>query len=499
MKVLAATLAALFLAQPAHAAEVRLDEDRLYLRARRESLRSVLRQFEHVGVDVRMEPGIDAIVDGVMEGDPVDAAMEQLLESFNYLLFWDVLQGPAGPMPRLHAIHVFRPGQRRTVKPLRERSAQFEVARDGLQVHEPFVRDELLFGVKPGTSGKEFRALLALVGGTLVQSVPERGIYRIRLPENSDVMALVRLLRGQGSVAVAEPNYIYSLPPPNVEAARADAAPGAAAPEAAAAFTPVHAQQPALALFDSGLSPSVTLDGSVLGRFDAVDPQRALTDPMGHGTQMALVASGQVVPWGVPPEAGSQRVPLLAVRAFDDQGRATSLSIIQALDYAVQNGARVVNMSWGTESNSAFLRDAIRSARDKGLVLVASAGNEPTQRPVYPAAYDEVIAISAMNADGTLWNKSNYGGFIAAAAPGTGVFPVGHNGPPGGYAGTSIASAWVARAFALYFEQNPGASAEQAEAAFFAALTDAGPKGSDRYFGRGALDSAALSLFLQQR
>lgn len=476
--------------------EVRLDGGFLHLHARQSSLRAVLEQFQHAGVKVNMEPGIDAVVHGEIEGEPVEEALARLLESFNYLLFWEVIHGPLGPLPRLESIHVFRPGQRRTVRPLPPRSDGIEVGRNPLRPHEPFVTDELLIGVQGGTRAAEFRALLAMVGGTLVESIPEFGIYRVRVPPGSDVFALVQQLRAQGAVAVAEPNYVYELPTPSQAADGAAPRSGAERPDQQQPFLPVQVRQPALAIFDSGLSPALTLDNSVIGRFDAMDPSRSLADPLGHGTQMALVASGQVVPWGLPEEAGQQRVPLLAVRAFDDNGRATSVGIINAIHYAVENGARVINMSWGTESNSAFLRNAVQHAREQGLVLVASAGNEPTQRPVYPAAFDEVIAVSAMSGDGALWERSNYGNFIAAAAPGTGSFPVGHKGPPGSYAGTSIASANVARAFALYFEQHPGATAVEAERAFFDALTDAGPRGTDRYFGRGALDAAAWDRLL---
>jgi len=241
---------------------------------------------------------------------------------------------------------------------------------------------------------------------------------------------------------------------------------------------------------------SIDLDGSVRARYDAVDPSRSLSDPLGHGTQMAMVAAGSVTPGGVESGFGRQRVPLIAVRAFDDEGRATSVGLIQGIEYAIQQGARVINMSWGTESNSEFLRNAIALARKNGVVVVASAGNEPTRRPVYPAAFDHVIGVSAMNSDGNLWEKSNYGRFISAAAPGTGSFSVGHNGPPGNYAGTSIASAYTSRAMVRYFQRHPKATVEQAEKAFYAALTDAGPTGTDDRYGRGALDNAAMQKFL---
>ena len=503
-----ATILGLVLQTDYVCADVRFDGDLLYLSARNESLIDVLEDFTRVGVDVHVEPGIDAMVSGTIDGEDVDEAMGKLLESFNYVLFWDVLEGPVGPLPRLDAIHVFRPGKRRLVRRLDPDPTAYEVTRHPLRVNEPYVKDELLVGLKHGVTAEEFRSLLARLGATIVSSIPEMGIYKLRLPEDTDVLAAMKQLQAQDQVAAVEPNYIYDLPRtaragevaqtlPDPDGPRVDnSQPSDSARSSSEGFVRANPQDPSLAIFDSGLMANVDLDGSVLGRYDAVDPSRSLSDPIGHGTQMAMIAAGSVVPHGVDPSLGQQRVPLVAVRAFDDSGRATSVGLIQGIQYAIEQGVRVINMSWGTESNSQFLQDAIKFARDNGIVVVASAGNEPTQRPVYPAAFDNVIGVSAMNPDGNLWEKSNHGRFVSAAAPGTGQFPIGHKGPPGSYAGTSIASAYTARALTRYFQQNPDASVDDAEKAFFASLTDAGPSGKDNKYGRGALDDEALKKLL---
>jgi hypothetical protein len=189
--------------------------------------------------------------------------------------------------------------------------------------------------------------------------------------------------------------------------------------------------------------------------------------------------------------ADGEGPPLLAVRAFDEEGATSNFAIMRALQYALSKGARVVNLSWGTETDSAFLADAIAYAQGKGAVIVAAAGNEPTGRAVYPAAYDGVIAVSALNGDGSVWDQSNRGAFVTVSAPGRATLPVGHAGPPGSYAGTSIASAYVARELALYFARNPQATAADARKALQQAVTDAGAKGRDPLHGHGALDAAA--------
>jgi subtilisin family serine protease len=228
-----------------------------------------------------------------------------------------------------------------------------------------------------------------------------------------------------------------------------------------------------------------------------VQPGRKISDPVGHGTQMALVASGAVAPGGVPPELVDEGVPILAVRSFDDRGRATNYGLLRGIDYVVNEGGRVVSMSWGTETNSEFLKHAVMYAQDQGLIVVASAGNQPINRPLYPAAYRGVLAVSAITTDGEIWDQSNFGNFIFAAAPGTGSFPIGYNGPPGTYAGTSISSPFVARALTQYLTLHPVASNEQAVKALTDALTDAGELGRDDKYGHGSLDAEALKRYLQ--
>jgi hypothetical protein len=208
---------------------------------------------------------------------------------------------------------------------------------------------------------------------------------------------------------------------------------------------------------------------------------------------MALIASGAVQPAGVPADPNG--VPILAIRAFDDAGYASNFSLMNSIDYAITKGARVLSMSWGTETDSAFLQRAVADAQRRGMVVVAAAGNEPHGRPVYPAAYPGVIGVSAMNTDGSLWEKSNYGKAVYAAAPGRATFPVGHEGPPGSYAGTSIGAPYVAREISKYLAAKPDATVNDVVRDFRNALTDSGDKGKDPKYGYGAFDAAAMKQF----
>ena len=483
---LSLALVAGLLAAGAQGLVLRLDEERISLEADGDRLVTILEEFSRFGVAVKLEPGIDAIVTGSLDDVEINQGLGELLASFNYLLFWRVLDGPVGRITALSGMHIFRPGHQESVIAFEPKDGRLEVVRRrGLPPH---ARSEILLGLKPGTNMKQFKELLASVGGTVVDSLGGLGIYLVRLPRGADVPRAAAALTRNPWVAVAEPNYVYDLP-------RAAASSGPETGRTQAA-PPPPAGAAALAIFDSGLDGLPLLDDAVTGSYNAVNPGEPMSDTVGHGTQMALIGAGAVAPDGIPLAAVDESVPILAVRSFDDEGRATNYGLLRGIDYTVDHGGRVISMSWGTETSSEFLEYAIGYAQEKGLLVVASAGNQPINRPMYPAAYEGVLGISAVTPDGELWSKSNYGDFIFAAAPGTGTFPVGHNGPPGAYAGTSISSPFIGRALTQYLTQNPGAGNQDAVDALKDALTDSGENGKDEFYGYGTLDAQALERFL---
>ena len=96
-----------------------------------------------------------------------------------------------------------------------------------------------------------------------------------------------------------------------------------------------------------------------------------------------------------------------------------------------------------------------REAEDWPLYFTLDAG--PNLHLIYPAAYDNVIGVGALAADGKPWNQSNHGDFVSVSAPGVADLPVGYQGAPGTYAGTSIASAYIARRVAAILDRTPNA------------------------------------------
>ena len=215
-----------------------------------------------------------------------------------------------------------------------------------------------------------------------------------------------------------------------------------------------------MAILDTGFGSDSGLQDFVLASFDAMNPAEPISDSLGHGTQMALIAAGVVKPSGAGEDFKAQ-IPIIPIRAFDNNGFTSNFSIMRSIDFALNHDARVMSLSWGSETRSDFLENVLDLANAKGLIVVASAGNEPTGKPVYPAAYPSVVGVGALAPDGKFWKRSNYGNFVRLSAPGFATLPVGYKGDPGVYAGTSIAAAFVANIIANYISANPKATKQE--------------------------------------
>jgi subtilisin family serine protease len=140
---------------------------------------------------------------------------------------------------------------------------------------------------------------------------------------------------------------------------------------------------------------------------------------------------------------------IMPLRAFDDQGRSDLFMVAKAIRYAANNGANVINMSFGTLEASKALKNSVDYARGQGAILVASAGNSNTSAPQYPAAYTGVLAVAATDLTDQKASFSNYGNYIFVDGPGVRIL----SAYPGGYyaivSGTSFSAPEVAATAAL--------------------------------------------------
>lgn len=172
------------------------------------------------------------------------------------------------------------------------------------------------------------------------------------------------------------------------------------------------------------------------------DPQSA--PACGHGTFVAGIIAL------VAPEA-----KILPIQAIDEYGQGTAFNIAKAIRYATEKGATVINMSFGMPQFSFVIDFALQLAFNKGLLLVASAGNEGGEVAQYPAVSDRVIAVAATDVSDLIADFSNYGNHITVCAPGVGIYSTYPGSRFGIWSGTSFSAPFVAGEAALLYATTP--------------------------------------------
>lgn len=314
-------------------------------------------------------------------------------------------------------------------------------------------------------------------------------LYRWRIPDRRSVSQVVRELEANNLVVSAQPNYLYTLQQSEQKPAGDPAQYELAKLRLPEAHALAQGEGVPVAVIDSGID---TEHDEVKG--SVTDYYNALTTPMAahsHGTAIAALIAGHGKLLGAAPKA-----KILAIRAFDPKAgssEGTTFGILKGTDWAAAKNARVINMSFAGPNDPAIRRN-LDAAYKKGIVLVAAAGNEgAASAPLYPAAYPNVIAVTATDAEDKLFARSNRGDHIALAAPGDQLLVA----IPDGYevsSGTSYSAAAISGIVALILERDGTLTPAKVRAILQSTARDLGPKGRDPEYGAGLADAVeALS------
>jgi thermitase len=226
-----------------------------------------------------------------------------------------------------------------------------------------------------------------------------------------------------------------------------------------------------VAVLDTGVNLNHReLEGKIGKRFDFVDLEgidttdfvgrtkgldTVVDDEVGHGTHVSgiLVAKGLQMDEGICPDCRIMAVRVLATMRSGDRlvGAGIVDNINNAIKWAVDNGADIINMSLGIKHTSGGLphEDVIRYALSKGVTVVAASGNDGTAERYYPGALPGVIAVGAVDASGVVTNFTSYGANIMVVAPGVNIYSSFAHNTYAFASGTSQASPFVSGTLAL--------------------------------------------------
>lgn len=254
-----------------------------------------------------------------------------------------------------------------------------------------------------------------------------------------------------------------------------------------------------VAVIDTGIEFShPDLKNNIKGGYNAIYPWKSANDDNGHGTHVAGIIAAENNAIGVVG-VGPQ-IDLYAVKVLNRRGSGYLSDVIEGIDWAVANGIQVINMSLGTTSNIQSFHDAVARANAAGIVQVAAVGNDGLAVN-YPAAYSEVIAVSATDKTDMITSWSSRGPEVDLAAPGLSIYSTYKGQTYKTLSGTSMATPHVAGAAALVLTQTSKCDADldgscspsEVQNRLQATAEDLGISGPDGLYGYGLVDAYAAA------
>jgi len=244
-----------------------------------------------------------------------------------------------------------------------------------------------------------------------------------------------------------------------------------------------------VAICDSGVDPTQPdLVGKLLPGYNFYANNTDTSDQFGHGTGVAGAAAAQGNN-GIGVAGVAWNALILPLKISAPDGSATYSAIANAFTYAVDHGARVINISYGGSSSTSTLDSAVNYVWTHNGVIFASAGNAGTSAPQYPAACKNVVAVSATGYDDDFQTWSSYGSDVSLCAPGIGIWTTKNDGTYNAVSGTSFSSPVAAGCAALLLGYNPQLTNSDIVNLLESNADDLGAAGYDIYFGYGRVNA----------
>jgi subtilisin family serine protease len=334
-----------------------------------------------------------------------------------------------------------------------------------------------------------------------VETLGRLQIERWRVPEGRE-LEIAALLSALPGVEYAEPDYevhIHIVPNDTLYAQQW-AHPKINSPAAWDITT--GDSSVIVAILDTGVDLNhPEFQGRLVAGFNSAGGSANDDHDPGHGTHVAgiIAAAGNN---GIGVAGMAWQVRIMPIKVLDASGRGTHSGIALGMDWAIERGARILNLSLGGTGSSSTLQNAVQRAHNAGVLVIASAGNcggtnfsangcTSMNQPVYPAAYDQVVAVAATDSLDNRASYSNQGSYVDIAAPGSSILSTTPGGQYGNLSGTSQAAPYVSGLAALLWSVDPGRTANEVKRTIQNTAVDLGSSGYDIAFGHGRINALA--------
>lgn len=364
-------------------------------------------------------------------------------------------------------------------------------AETAAQARPAFVPGRLLVEAKAGVSDAQLEAVLAAHGGRSLGRLRGLQTHVMAVPPGQSEEKVLERLARHPHVEFAELDTLLPVDSTTTNDPLLSSQWHLPKIAANSAWQSATGAGTIIAILDTGVDAShPDLAGQLVPGWNMYDDNADTSDVYGHGTPVAgtAAAAGNNAT-GVASVSWGARV--MPVRISGPDGYASLSTIAQGLTWAVDNGARVANISYAA-SGSSTVRSAADRMRSKGGVVAVSAGN--TGAATGRASTDSLIVVSATDSSDARTSWSSYGADVDLAAPGAGIYTTTRGGGYGGKSGTSFSAPIVAGVAALIKSLRPDFSSAQIESALLSTAIDLGAAGRDDYYGHGRVDAGAAVL-----
>jgi hypothetical protein len=378
------------------------------------------------GWRVYVEPNSQQAVSVRFKNLPVGEALKRMLGDLNFAL----LPSTNGP-PKLFIFHTS----------LQEATQLVEEPGPAARKRKGPIPNELVVTIRPGAK-ESIDALARRLGAKVIGKLEGLNTYRLQFPDEAAAQAAREELGNDPDVARTDSNYPIDRPTrvDNLELSS----------PASFALKPKlgnPGNQVIVALVDTPVQPlDSKMNDFLLPAIHVAGEPTLPADQLTHGTSMAeTVLHG--LTYG-PTEGGGSSVRILPVDVYGNSPDTTTFDVAKGVYAALAAGAAVINLSLGGDGDSQLLAGIIHAAHQQGIMFFAAAGNQPTTDLTFPAAYPDVVAVTAGDRKGNLAPYANRGNFVDAIAPGVSL--VEYQGQSFMVRGTSAATAYVSGTAAGY-------------------------------------------------
>jgi len=321
--------------------------------------------------------------------------------------------------------------------------------------------EDVVIRIQPGVS---IDVLAQDYNTTVDDHVPGTDIYSLFVPAGTTKEDFITQLRADARVVYVEADDLIGAPEVGGSQMHFayDAGPKPGKYRYQSAYRQVHLGRThertrgagvIVAVVDTGVAlDHPALQGHFVEGYNAINPGAAPLDlpdgqanaAVGHGTMIAGIIAR------LAPEA-----KIMPVRVLNGDGVGTMIDVVKGIYYAVNNGAKVINLSFGSPSNFDALNDALDAAHNAGVVVVASAGNNGDEVKHFPAGVGDVLSVSSVEANNRKSDYANYGQYLRVVAPGSNLRSTYWTGGYANWSGTSFAAPFVTAAAALVLSAHP--------------------------------------------